>query len=70
MTGEQSIQCPVCQTPILIEYKALIQGMRFTCGNCKASIGIASEAISVAKETMKKYDELKTQFRDGKKVNK
>lgn len=67
MIAEQTIQCPVCQTPIIIESMALIQGKRFSCQSCFASIGIAPEAIPMAEETMKKYEELKSNFRQGKK---
>jgi transcription initiation factor IIE alpha subunit len=56
---EQSIPCPVCQTPIPFDTKLLISGVQFTCSNCQSSIGLDSGSRNVVADAMNKLEELK-----------
>lgn len=56
---EQSIPCPVCKTKIPFDAQQLLMGVKFTCGGCFASIGIANESIETVQNAMDKLEELK-----------
>ena len=49
---DQYIPCPVCRTQIPIDLHLLIQGVQFSCPNCQAAIGLASESRSVVSEAI------------------
>lgn len=52
--------CPDCGTPILFEPKMLLTGVKFTCTRCSASIGLATESVPVVRESLDKFDKLKS----------
>ena len=55
----QYIPCPVCRTQIPIDLHLLIQGVQFSCPNCQAAIGLASESRSVVSEAVDNFEKLK-----------
>lgn len=59
----QSIPCPVCHTPIPVDLRQLVQGVRFMCPHCGASIGLTPESCPVVSEAVEKLDKLKSQPR-------
>ncbi len=60
INSEQTIPCPVCKTKIPFDTNQLLQGMQFVCPNCQAAIGLAEESKPLVKETMQKFEELKS----------
>lgn len=67
MISEQAIPCPVCQTKIQFDARALVQGHKFSCSNCGAVVGISQEAIKEAGDAFNTYEELKRKAISGKK---
>ena len=67
--NNQSIEmpCPVCQTKIPIDTKALLTGSKFTCPNpqCEASIGLAAESRPLVNDAIEKLDEIKKNASEG-----
>jgi transcription initiation factor IIE alpha subunit len=59
---DQTIPCPVCNTPISFDTKQLLAGVQFTCSNCHQSIGLALESKDVVKETMDKFNDMKSRI--------
>ncbi|MBI9064474.1 MAG: hypothetical protein JEZ14_20985, partial [Marinilabiliaceae bacterium] len=59
MTFNQKIHCPNCQAIIVFDTYALLGGMRFTCTNCNAQIGLASDSKDTVEGAMNKFEELK-----------
>ncbi len=61
---EQSIVCPACgQAKIPFETRQLLMGVKFSCPNCFASIGLTPESAPIVQETMQKLDSLKGQIK-------
>ncbi|MGH1339715.1 MAG: hypothetical protein ACRBFS_26590 [Aureispira sp.] len=56
---EQQIPCPVCQTKIYFDTKQLLLGAQFKCGNCFASIGLATESKVQVEGAINKLNELR-----------
>lgn len=67
MKNEQRISCPNCQTEIIFDTYALLQGVKFMCTNCQAKIGLSSESKDLVEDTMVKFDEMKKQILSDKK---
>jgi len=65
MINEQKIPCPQCKTDIHFDVTILLQGGGFSCKTCGAVISIASDSMSVAQETYKKYESLKQSSKTG-----
>lgn len=59
ITSDQYIPCPVCQTRIPFSPLKLIQGTKFGCPTCSASIGLSTQSKELVKDTMDKFQELK-----------
>lgn len=59
ITNDQTIPCPVCQSPIIFEVQALIKGQQFGCMVCDAKVSLASESVDVVEESMDKLEKLK-----------
>lgn len=51
-----TITCPDCNAPIVLEITQLIQGAKFNCSNCKASVGLASESKGTLEKAVKSYE--------------
>ena len=62
----QIIPCPVCQTNIPFDTKQLLMGVKFTCPNCQASIGLDSESKPLVEKTLEKFEDLKKNLAKGK----
>lgn len=60
---QQSIPCPECGTNIPFDAIQLMQGVKYTCSNCHASIGLAKESKTSVQEAMKKFEEVKKQIK-------
>ncbi len=56
---EQSIPCPTCNTKIPFDTKQLLLGVQFTCSNCHAAIGLATESKTVVEDAMIKFEKEK-----------
>lgn len=61
MKKDQEIPCQICNTPIPIDAKLMIQGVKFSCPNpqCDASYGLAGDSQNIASAAMKSLEELK-----------
>lgn len=55
----QNIPCPICKTNIPFDTQQLMMGVRFSCGNCNATIGLADESKEVVEQTMEKFESIK-----------
>ena len=53
------ITCPVCQTPIRIEIYSLLKGVKFSCPNCNATVGLCQTSYTKVETAMTKFEELK-----------
>jgi transcription initiation factor IIE alpha subunit len=60
MTQQKYISCPDCQSAILIDPQLLLQGIRFSCSGCSASIGLAAESHTILAQTIEKLGDLKS----------
>lgn len=69
MNDQVSIPCPVpnCGAQIPIDPRALMQGAQFVCPRCQSSVGLAPESRYLVKETLDKFDALKSGLLDPKK---
>ena len=70
----QTLACPVCDNPVIIDVNLMIQGHQFSCTKCDSSFGIAGNSVGKVKETMNKFDHmranaLKTSESDKFKIN-
>lgn len=54
-----TIACPDCNTPILLEINQLLQGGKFTCTTCSASIGIALDSKNTLAKAVKSLNQTK-----------
>lgn len=63
MNTIQTIQCPnaECNGVIQFDPYLLIQGKAFTCNTCNSVISLNQESTEVVKDTLEKFDELKSQ---------
>ena len=59
MTKPQSVPCPVCRTPIVFDITRLLQGERFRCPQCSATIFITNESRPVIQNAMDKLNKIK-----------
>ncbi len=56
---DQYIPCPrYVRTQIPIDLHLLIQGVQFSCPNCQAAIGLASESRSVVSEAVDNFEKI------------
>ncbi|MDR0229903.1 MAG: hypothetical protein LBI72_12695 [Flavobacteriaceae bacterium] len=51
-----TIHCPDCNTPIAIEITQLLQGSKFSCSTCKASVGLSMESKNILEKAVKSYE--------------
>jgi transcription initiation factor IIE alpha subunit len=51
--------CPVCGTKIPFDTYGLLRGEKFTCSECNASIGLASESKPIVQEVLEKLETIK-----------
>ena len=56
---DQTIPCPVCGTKIHFNTRELLKGVKFTCSNCSASIGLSNESKPLVQDVMDKFDNIK-----------
>ena len=56
---EQNLPCPVCQSKIPFDSVALIQGYKFSCHNCNATVGISNDDLEHTSKIYDKYNSLK-----------
>jgi len=63
----QTIPCPTCSTTIPFDVHQLLMGARFVCPNCQGVIALAAESRGIVKETMEKFDEMKSNVLKMKK---
>ena len=56
---DQKIPCPVCNSTIPFDVNQLLMGVQFTCPNCHAAVGLASESKPVVEKTMQKIEDLR-----------
>jgi len=63
MNTIQTIQCPnaECHGTIQFDPYLLIQGKSFTCSTCNSVISLNQDSTEVVKDTLDKFDELKSQ---------
>lgn len=54
-----TIACPDCNTPILLEINQLLQGGKFTCSTCNASIGISLDSKNIVEKAVKSFEKTK-----------
>ena len=61
INNNQTIPCPVCQTPIPFDTKQLLSGVSFTCPNssCDAAISLSQESKPIVSDTIEKLESLK-----------
>lgn len=59
INSEQQIPCPVCKTKIHFDANQLLLGAQFTCSNCFASIGLATESKEEVGEALNKLKKLR-----------
>jgi len=61
MNKEQQIPCPMpdCNGHIIFDTYKLLEGAKFTCPDCKASIGIAAESKEEVEDAMTKFEKMK-----------
>ena len=57
----QTIPCPVCKTAIPVEIHQLLQGVKFICPTCHASMSLAAESHDDVERAVTGYDKLKKQ---------
>ena len=55
----QVITCPDCGSKIYFNVDQLIQGVSFTCSNCKCSISLLPSSTKIVEKTMIKFENLK-----------
>lgn len=67
MTNDQTIPCPVCQTPITFNTRALLTGVQFVCTNCGSAIGLSAKSAPVVSDTMDKFEKMKQELGKKKK---
>jgi len=70
MTNNQKINCPNCQSEIIFDTYALLQGVRFTCANCQAQIGLCNESKGVVGDAMNKFEQMKRSSMNNNKSEK
>lgn len=51
-----TIACPNCSTPILLEIVQLLQGTKFTCPTCQATVGLSTDSKSILEQAVKSYE--------------
>ncbi|HEU4717323.1 MAG TPA: hypothetical protein VFU15_05810 [Bacteroidia bacterium] len=66
MSDQLSIPCPDCKTPIPFDPRMLIQGAQFSCPKCKAFLGLASESKEIVRESLDKFDKMKSEVLKAK----
>lgn len=49
------INCPDCNAPITLEINQLLQGSKFSCINCHASISLATDSKKVLENAVHSY---------------
>jgi len=59
VNNTQSIPCPICSTSINFDPQQLIQGFKFACNNCHATVGLTQDSIPLVASVYEKIDELK-----------
>ncbi|NRA11338.1 MAG: hypothetical protein HRT57_05210 [Crocinitomicaceae bacterium] len=69
MNNEQSIPCPTCQNKIPFDPIALLQGAQFVCSNYQGVVGLATDSRPIVEETMGKFDEMRKNAGQVKKVD-
>jgi hypothetical protein len=57
--SEQKLDCPDCSTPIPYDTYGFLQGKKFSCPNCKLSIGLAAQSHDTVKDAMEEFENLK-----------
>jgi len=56
---EQNIACPNCNTNILFDVNALLQGVSFACNGCDAKIQLPGESKNVVEKSMTEFNKMK-----------
>lgn len=61
MSSNVTINCPLCNSPIVVEPKQLMSGAKFGCSNhqCDAVVSISQESQSTVKTAINELDQLK-----------
>ncbi|PCK07276.1 MAG: hypothetical protein COA42_15060 [Alteromonadaceae bacterium] len=59
MIGQQKMPCPACGNEIIFDTYMLMAGQAFSCGQCHASIGVATSSVPVVKDAMEKFEQIK-----------
>lgn len=57
---DQTIPCPTCGTKIPFVVQQLLMGVQFVCPKCQGAIGLAPESKDQVKETIDKFNEMKS----------
>jgi len=55
----QTIACPVCNDKISFDTKSLLEGAKFSCPKCQATISLSKESTDIVKQAMEKFENLK-----------
>lgn len=61
-----TIPCPQCGGAIAMETTTLLQGARFACQRCGASIGLSAGSRPVVSDAMDAFSKLKEQAGQNK----
>lgn len=69
MNNQLSIPCPVCQTAIFFDPQLLLQGAQFSCPKCAAAIGLAAESKEIVKDSLEKFEKMKSEVLSAKESN-
>ncbi|MGG5507096.1 MULTISPECIES: hypothetical protein [unclassified Myroides] len=49
------ITCPNCMAPVTLEVTQLLLGTQFSCGQCAARIGLASDSKETVSQAVNAY---------------
>lgn len=51
-TNGQYIPCPVCKTGVPFDAHQLLRGVRYSCPQCHASMGLAVDSMDLVRTTL------------------
>lgn len=53
-----TIECPICHTPLTFDVYGLLAGQSYGCQNCKLKLSLSQESHTVLESAMAKLENL------------